>query len=99
MPILAIMGTMNLFGMFIGVVLNLIVFSLFSLSVLMMYNMMMIGVETKNFDFGILRTVGMNRYSLVMAVLIDSVKYVVVANLLAFPASFKVLGWTSGIFT
>ena len=85
--------------MFIGVILKLIVFSLFCLSVLMMYNMMMIGVESRNFDFGMLRTVGMNRRSLMLAVLVDSLKYVAVANLLGFPVSYGTLKLVSGIFT
>jgi ABC-type antimicrobial peptide transport system permease subunit len=99
MPILYQMARMSYFGMFIGVILKLIVFSLFCLSVLMMYNMMMIGVETRNFDFGMLRTVGMNKKSLMLTVLVDSLKYVLVANLVAFPVSFWTLKLTSGIFT
>lgn len=93
------MSKMSYFGMFIGVVLKLIVFSLFCLSVLMMYNMMMIGVETRNFDFGMMRTVGLTRARLVMAVLVDSLRYVMLANLVAFPCSVGTLRMVSGIFT
>lgn len=99
MPILYLMSKMSYFGMFIGVILKLIVFSLFCLSVLMMYNMMMIGVETRNFDFGMLRTVGLKKRVLMVAVLVDSLRYVVVANLLAFPVSIMTLRVTSTIFT
>lgn len=99
MPILYLMSKMSYFGMFIGVILKLIVFSLFCLSVLMMYNMMMIGVETRNFDFGMLRTVGLTKQMLMVTVLFDSLKYVIVANVLAFPVSIFALRLTSGIFT
>jgi hypothetical protein len=44
MPILYQISRMSYFGMFIGVILKLIIITLFSLSVLMMYNTMMIGV-------------------------------------------------------
>jgi len=98
-PILYQLSKMSYFGMFIGVILKLIVFSLFCLSVLMMYNMMMIGVESRNFDFGMLRTVGMNRRSLMLTVLVDSLKYVVVANMMGFPVSYGTLKIVSSIFT
>jgi ABC-type antimicrobial peptide transport system permease subunit len=60
---------MSLLGLFIGVVFKFIVFGLFVLSVLMMYNMFMIGVESNNYSFGILRTIGMKRVAVVSTVL------------------------------
>lgn len=97
MPILYQMARMSYFGMFISVILKLIVFSVFCLSMLMMYNM--IGVETRNFDFGMLRAVGINKKSLMLIVLVDSLNYVVVANIVAFPVSFWTLKLTTAIFT
>jgi ABC-type antimicrobial peptide transport system permease subunit len=60
---------MSLLGLFIGVVFKFIMFGLFVLSVLMMYNMFMIGVESNNYCFGILRTIGMKRVAVVSTVL------------------------------
>jgi ABC-type antimicrobial peptide transport system permease subunit len=69
MPILYFLKDMSLLGLFIGVVFKFIVFGLFVLSVLMMYNMFMIGVESNNYSFGILRTIGMKRVAVVSTVL------------------------------
>ena len=84
--------------MFIGVILKLIIFSLFGLSILMMNNMLNVGIEKKNFDFAVLKTVGANRIFVVINLLLDSIKYVVVSNIVAFPFAYISLGLLSGIF-
>ncbi len=43
-PIAASLTEMSYFGMFIGVILKLVIISLFVLSVLMMNNMMLMGI-------------------------------------------------------
>jgi ABC-type antimicrobial peptide transport system permease subunit len=45
------------------------------------------------------RTVGMSKKRLIGTVLLDSLKYVLVSNIFAFPASFLCLKLASGIFT
>lgn len=45
-----------------------------------------------------LRTVGMSKKVLVGTVLVDSLKYVLVANIFAYPASFAFLYLASSIF-
>lgn len=77
--------------MFIGVILKLIIVSLFVLSAIMMNNTLLVGVEKKNFDFALVKVMGCNRSFIILNVLFDSMKYVLIANALAFPASYFIL--------
>lgn len=47
--------------MFLGVVLNMIIFILFVLSLMLLYNLLLVSIETKNFELGVLRTLGLNK--------------------------------------
>jgi ABC-type lipoprotein release transport system permease subunit len=84
--------------MFIGVMLKLIVVSLFMLSVIMMNNMLLMGVERKNFDFALLKVMGANRLFIVINLLSSSLKYVLFANFIAYPLAYLVLGAVTDVF-
>ena len=64
----------------------------------MMNNMLNVGIERKNFDFAVLKTMGANRIFVIVNLLIDSLKYVVISNIIAFPFSYISLGLVSGVF-
>lgn len=98
MPIAANLLDMSYFGMFIGVILKLIVVTLFVLSVLMMNNMLEVGVERKSFDLAVLKTMGANRLFVVVSLLADSMKYVLLANVIAFPFAYICLYALSALF-
>ncbi|CEM33325.1 unnamed protein product [Vitrella brassicaformis CCMP3155] len=66
-------------GLFVGLVLNLIVFILFVLSIVLVYSLLLISVETKTFQLGILRMIGLNRRGLVELILIQALSYVLPA--------------------
>lgn len=84
--------------MFIGVILKLVIVSLFVLSVLMMNNMMLMGTERKGFDFALLKTMGAGRGYVVANLIVASMRYVLVANFVAFPFAYLVLKMVSGMF-
>lgn len=84
--------------MFIGVILKLIIISLFVLSTIMMNNMMMLGTDRKSFDFALLKTMGANKTFVIFNLIFSSAKHVVIANILAFPFAYLILGFISGIF-
>lgn len=98
MPIASNLIVMGYFGMFIGVVLKLIIVSLFILSAIMMNNMLTMGVETKQFDMSLFKTIGANKVFLVIYILMDSLKYVLISNLVAFPFAYFTLGMMTDIF-
>ena len=91
MPIASNLINLGYVGMFIGVMLKLIIVSLFMLSVIMMNNMLLMGVERKNFDFSLLKVMGANRLFIVFNLLSSSLKYVLFANFIAYPLTYLVL--------
>ena len=84
--------------MFIGVTLKLIIVSLFTLSVIMMNNMLSMGVERKNFDFALLKVMGADRIFIVINLLTNSLKYVLLANFIAYPIAYMVLQSVTEVF-
>jgi hypothetical protein len=98
MPIAANLIMMSYFGMFIGVILKLIIVSLFVLSVIMMNNMLLMGVERKHFDFALLKIMGADRKFIVINLLTSSMKYVLLANAIAYPIAYYALNGVSSIF-
>lgn len=97
-PIADSLVQMSYFGMFIGVILKLIITSLFILSAIMMNNMMLMGTDRKSFDFALLKTMGANRVFVVISLLLSSFKYVLISNLVAFPFASVTLGYISSLF-
>jgi hypothetical protein len=91
MPIASNLINLGYVGMFIGVMLKLIIVSLFMLSVIMMNNMLLMGVERKNFDFALLKVMGADRLFIVINLLSSSLKYVLFANFIAYPLAYLVL--------
>lgn len=84
--------------MFIGVILKMIIISLFVLSVLMMNNMMLTGTDRKSFDFALLKTMGANKVFVIFNLIFSSCKYLLVSNLIAFPFAHFTLGFVSTFF-
>lgn len=97
-PIATNLTEMSYFGMFIGVILKLIIISLFVLSVLMMNNMMLMGTDRKSFDFALLKTMGANKLFVIFNLIFSSTKYVFISNILAFPFAYLTLNFVSGFF-
>lgn len=98
MPIAGNLANLGFVGMFVGVMFKLIICSLFLLSVLMMDNMLRMGVERKNFDFALLKVMGANRAYIVVNILAGSLKYVLVANLVAYPLAYLALQVVTAVF-
>lgn len=98
MPIAGNLANLGFVGMFVGVMFKLIICSLFLLSVLMMDNMLRMGVERKNFDFALLKVMGANRVYIIVNILAGSLKYVAVANLVAYPLAYLGLQIVTSVF-
>lgn len=85
MPIAANFSKLGYVAMFLGVMLKTIILTLFVLSVIMMNNMLLMDVERKGFDFAVLKVMGADKTFIVVNILTDSLKFVGLANILAFP--------------
>ena len=97
MPIASNLVALGFVGMFIGVMFKLIIFSLFLLSAIMMNNMFRVAVERKSFDFALLKVMGADRVFIVANILTGALRYVVFANLIAYPLSYLALGGITSV--
>lgn len=70
MPILKEMQGFNMSVLFLGLVFNIILLVFIVISVLLIYSLLMIGVETKTMETGIMRMLGTNKRGLVSMVAI-----------------------------
>ncbi len=77
--------------MFIGLIFDLVVALLVIISVLLIYSLLVINVETKTFDIGVQRMVGLTRRGLVLMVIIQSIMFVVPALASAFAVAITAL--------
>jgi ABC-type antimicrobial peptide transport system permease subunit len=77
--------------MFVAIIFDLVAILLVIISVLLIYSLLVINVETKTFDIGVQRMVGLTRRGLILMVLIQGVLFVVPALVSAFLVSIPVL--------
>eukprot|EP00164_Ancoracysta_twista_P018422 GFYU01031884.1.p1 GENE.GFYU01031884.1~~GFYU01031884.1.p1 ORF type:complete len:616 (-),score=122.39 GFYU01031884.1:840-2687(-) len=84
MPVLWGLWGTRLFSIFLGLILNLIVTVLTFLSTLLIYSLLMVNVETRTFELGVYRMVGMQRNGLIELMMVQAALY-------AFPA------WSIGL--
>jgi ABC-type antimicrobial peptide transport system permease subunit len=79
--------------MFTGIIFDLVVALLVIISVLLIYSLLIINVETKTFHIGVQRMVGLTRRGLILMVLIQSLMFVVPALVSAFLVAIPALNF------
>lgn len=79
LPILRQLRDTRFFSLFLGLILNVIIFILLFLSVVLIYSLLMISVETRTFELGILRMIGTTRRGIILLLLIQAFFYAIPA--------------------
>ena len=77
--------------LFIGLIFDLVVVLLIMISVLLIYSLLMINIETKAFEIGVQRMIGLSKPGLIVIVLVQSFLFVVPAILAGFALSVPCL--------
>jgi ABC-type antimicrobial peptide transport system permease subunit len=90
-PLLEDLADYSRYVMFVAIIFDLVVILLVIISVLLIYSLLVINVETKAFDIGVQRMVGLTRRGLILMVLIQGVLFVVPALASAFLVSIPAL--------
>ncbi|KAJ3371015.1 hypothetical protein GGF31_003745 [Allomyces arbusculus] len=90
-PILRQLDTTNQLASFVNLILSLILITLGGLSVFLVYCLLMVSVETKTFELGVLRMIGMNRTLLLLLIVMQALSY-------SIPALFLGLGVAQAVF-
>ena len=80
-------------SMFLGVILNMILFILFLLSVILLYSLLLVSVETKTFDMGVVRVLGLNKIGVILMILLQSLSYVLPGIVLGLILSLPALSY------
>ena len=91
-----LLTAMQLFSyalLFIGLVFNILLIIFVIISVLLIYSLLMITTETKTFDTGIMRLVGLSSGSFVAMILTQAVMFVIPSIITAYICSFPLLWW------
>ncbi|KAL0491062.1 hypothetical protein AKO1_009747 [Acrasis kona] len=78
-PILSYMRETRFFSMFLGLIISIIVTILTMLSIILIYSLLMISVENKQFEMGVLRMIGMTRAGMIQLILLQAFCYAVPA--------------------
>lgn len=97
MPVLRGLAGTEMVSLFLGLILNVIIFILLFLSVVLIYSLLMISVETRTFEMGILRMIGMTRPSLVSMLLVQAFAYALPAWIIGMLCALAAYAGAAGI--
>jgi ABC-type antimicrobial peptide transport system permease subunit len=75
----------------IGLIFNILIIMFVTISVLLIYSLLMITTETKTFDYGVMRLVGLNSCGFVSMILIQGIMFVIPSIVCAFACSLPSL--------
>ena len=96
-PLLTEMQLFSFAILFISLVFNILVILFIAISVLLIYSLLMITTETKTFDIGVMRLVGLSSSGFVAMIFTQGVMFVLpsilVAYIAAYPSLYFILGW------
>ena len=77
--------------LFIGLVFNILLIIFVIISVLLIYSLLMITTETKTFDTGVMRLLGLTSKGFASMVLIQAVIFVIPSIIFAYLSSYPCL--------
>lgn len=78
-------------SLLLGLLFGIIVILFVVISILLIYSLLMISVETKTFENGVLRMIGLNKTNCITMILIQSFLFVVPSIACAYGASIPAL--------
>jgi len=84
---LDVLEEMEFYGqalLFLGLIFDVIILLFTILSILLFYSLLMISIEAKTFEFGIMRMVGLSRIGIVNVVILQSFMFVMPSLIFAF---------------
>ena len=98
LPVLEQLSPLRFVQIFLGIILNLILFILFFLSVILIYSLLMISVETKTYELGVIRVLGLNKIGLAVLILTHTLMFVIPAIVLGIVLSIPANTYISNAF-
>lgn len=96
MGLLETMELLSNVTVLLGLVFNIVVILFIVISVLLIYSLLMISVETKSFENGVLRLVGLSKSDCVQMILIQSITFVLPSIIVGYSLSVPCLHYLYG---
>ena len=87
LPILDEMEKVKMFSLYLGLILSIILTILFLLSMLLIYSLLMISIETRTFELGVHRMCGMTRFNIVKLLIVQAFSFSIPAWILGLTIS------------
>lgn len=78
--------------LFLGLIFDIIILLFIILSILLIYSLLMISVETKTFEFGVMRMVGLSKPGIISMIILQSFLFVIPSVTFGFMVSIPSLG-------
>jgi len=78
-PLLNSLGDNSVASSFLNLILNIIILLLSGISILLIYSLLMISVEARTFELGVLRMIGLKRSGLVQMLVVHSMMFAIPA--------------------
>lgn len=97
MSLLKTMKLTSVASLLLGLLFGIIVILFVVISILLIYSLLMISVETKTFENGVLRLIGLNKTNCISMILIQSFIFVVPSIVCAYGASIPALMYVYSI--
>ena len=91
LDVLSQMETYSQAILFLGLIFNIIIMLFIVLSILLIYSLLMISVETKTFEFGVMRMVGLSKTGIINMIILQSFMFVLPSVLFGFVLCFPAL--------
>ncbi len=91
MPLIRGMQRYNYGSVLLNLILDIIISSLFILSLIFIYSLLIITTETNSFEFGILRLIGTTKKDIIIIIILQCISFSIPAFILAFIVHFHVL--------
>ena len=76
LPVLQNLAPLKFGSLTLGITLNIIIFVLFILSIILVYNLLLVSIETKQFEMGVLRMLGLDKIGLAQLIFIQAITFV-----------------------
>jgi ABC-type antimicrobial peptide transport system permease subunit len=93
MPLLGTLKLTSIASLLLGLLFGIIVLLFVFISVLLIYSLLMISVETKTFENGVLRMIGLSKANCISMILIQSLTFVIPSIICGYGAAIPAIAY------
>ena len=77
--------------LFIGLIFDVVLIILVVVSIMLIYSLLLVSVETRTFEIGVMRLVGLTKCGIVTMILTQAMMFVLPAVILGFSLAFPII--------